>query len=61
MKFVSDPSIASKIAKMKQRVLWDDPVMQKRGVDQTRLFLDDGREDGSEFSFLRIGVIIRND
>ncbi len=55
MKFVSDPSIASKIAKMKQRVLWDDSVMQKRGVDQTRLFLDDGHEDGPEFSFLVLG------
>jgi 3',5'-cyclic AMP phosphodiesterase CpdA len=55
MKFVSDPSIANKIAKMKQRVLWRDPVMQQRDIDQTRLFLDDGREDSPEFSFLVLG------
>ncbi|MGA7934873.1 MAG: metallophosphoesterase [Kovacikia sp.] len=55
MKFVHDPSIANKITKMQQRVLWRDPLMQQRDIDQTRLFLDDGREDSPEFSFLVLG------
>ncbi|UBF23758.1 metallophosphoesterase [Kovacikia minuta CCNUW1] len=55
MQFVSDPSIASKITKMKQRVLWRDPLMQQRDIDQTRLVLDDGQADSPEFSFLVLG------
>ncbi|WP_026732893.1 metallophosphoesterase family protein [Fischerella sp. PCC 9605] len=55
MKFVSEPAIADKIRKMKQRVRWQDPLVVQRGIDQTRLVLDDGRTDEPEFSFLVVG------
>jgi 3',5'-cyclic AMP phosphodiesterase CpdA len=55
MQFVSDPEIAIKIAKMKDRVRWQDPLIQARQIDQTRLVLDDGQPDQPEFSFLVIG------
>lgn len=55
MKLVSDPAIADKISKMKQRVRWQDPVIVERDIDQTRLELDDGKADESEFSFLVVG------
>lgn len=55
MKLVSDPAIADKISKMKERVRWREPVIQQRGIDQTRLVLEDGRADNPEFSFLVIG------
>ena len=57
MRFVSDPTIATKIARMKQRVRWNSPVIKEHGIDQTRLEIagDDSslRQDG--FSFLVIG------
>ncbi|ARV60938.1 metallophosphoesterase [Nostocales cyanobacterium HT-58-2] len=55
MKLVSDPPIADKIRNMKQRVRWQDPVILERGIDQTRLVLDDGGSDDPEFSFLVVG------
>ncbi len=55
MQFVIDPTIATKILKMEQRVRWQDPVILERGIDQTCLMLDDGQEDNPEFSFLVIG------
>lgn len=55
MKLVSDPAIADKIDKMKQRVRWQDSIIVERGIDQTRLELDDGQADMREFSFLVIG------
>jgi 3',5'-cyclic AMP phosphodiesterase CpdA len=55
MGFVIDPAIATKIQKMKQRVRWQELPLRQRGIDQTRLVLDDGREDSPEFSFLVIG------
>lgn len=55
MEFVIDPPIATKIRKMEQRVRWRDPAIVRRGIDQTRLVLDDGREDSPEFSFLVLG------
>ena len=55
MKLVSDPAIADKISRMKERVRWQDPVIQRRGIDQTRLVLEDNRADDPEFSFLVIG------
>ncbi|MCM0592497.1 MAG: metallophosphoesterase [Gloeotrichia echinulata IR180] len=55
MKLVSEPSIAKKIHKMKQRVQWQNPLILERGIDQTRLMLDDGQGDDDEFSFLVIG------
>lgn len=55
MKLVSDPAIANKISKMNQRVRWQDPLIVERNIDQTRLVLEDGQTDNSEFSFLVIG------
>lgn len=55
MKLVSEAAIANKIRKMKQRVRWQDPTIIERGIDQTRLVLDDGASDNPEFSFLVIG------
>ncbi|MGL5083334.1 MAG: metallophosphoesterase family protein [Microcoleaceae cyanobacterium] len=55
MDFVSDPPIATKINKMKQRVRWQEASICQRGIDQTRLEIDDQRADCSEFSFLVIG------
>lgn len=55
MKLVSDPAIANKIRKMNQRVRWQDPLIVERNIDQTRLVLEDGHTDDSEFSFLVVG------
>ena len=55
MQFVSDPPIAAKIAKMKQRVRWGEAAIAARGIDQTRLVLEDGHDDRPEFSFLVLG------
>ncbi|MBW4474103.1 MAG: metallophosphoesterase [Stenomitos rutilans HA7619-LM2] len=55
MEFVIDPPIATKIRKMEQRVRWHHSAIKQRGIDQTRLALDDGREDSPEFSFLVLG------
>ncbi|MCC5640091.1 metallophosphoesterase [Nostoc sp. CHAB 5844] len=55
MKLVSDPAIAKKIQKMNQRVRWQDPLIKKRGIDQTSLLLEDGQADNPEFSFLVVG------
>ncbi|MEM6452357.1 MAG: metallophosphoesterase [Cyanobacteria bacterium P01_D01_bin.105] len=56
MKLVSDPAIATKIARMKERVRWQHPVVVRHGVDQTRLVLAGGKENAAEdFSFLVIG------
>ncbi|MDZ7957561.1 MAG: metallophosphoesterase [Aulosira sp. DedQUE10] len=55
MKLVSDPAIAKKIGKMQQRVKWQDPLIVERGIDQTRLVLEDGRPEDAEFSFLVVG------
>lgn len=55
MKFVTEPAIAVKIQKMQQRVRWQDPAIAERGIDQTRLVLEDGHAEDPEFSFLVIG------
>ncbi len=55
MEFVSDPLIAVKIRKMQQRVRWQEPAIVERGIDQTRLALEDGWGDSPEFSFLVVG------
>ncbi len=55
MKLVSDPAIAKKIQKMNQRVRWQDALIQRRGIDQTQLMLEDGQADNPEFSFLVVG------
>lgn len=55
MKLVSDPAIADKIQKMKQRVCWQDAVITQRGIDQTRLVFTDTETEEAAFSFLVIG------
>lgn len=55
MKFVSDPPIAVKIRKMKQRVRWQEPLIVERGIDQTRMVFEDSWADSPEFSFLVVG------
>lgn len=55
MKFVSEPPIAVKVRKMKQRVRWQDPSIVERGIDQTRLVFDAEWADDPDFSFLVIG------
>ncbi|MEM6752172.1 MAG: metallophosphoesterase [Cyanobacteria bacterium P01_C01_bin.38] len=55
MKFVSEPTIAEKIRKMKQRVKWGDSAIVERNIDQTSLVIDDGKNDDVEFSFLVVG------
>lgn len=55
MEFVSDPPIAVKIQKMKQRVRWQHALIAERKIDQTELVVDDTQGDDPEFSFLVIG------
>ncbi len=40
---------------MKERVRWQSPPLVERGIDQTRMVLDDGLNDSPEFSFLVVG------
>lgn len=49
-----EPAIAAKIRVMQQRVCWRHPQVLARGIDQTRLVLEDGRSQ-ENFSFLVIG------
>jgi len=49
LKLVSEPPIVEKIRKMQQRVRWQDPLIQDRGIDQTRFVMDDGQAEESEF------------
>ncbi len=58
MKLVKDPPILKKIALMRERVRWQHAEIKARGIDQTRLVLDNGADpgqNGSAFSFLVIG------
>ncbi|AFY34681.1 metallophosphoesterase [Calothrix sp. PCC 7507] len=55
MKLVSESAIANKIRKMQQRVRWQDPLIKERGIDQTRLVLEDSQTENGEFSFLVVG------
>lgn len=57
MRLVSDPAIATKIARMKERVRWQHPLFQEHNIDQTKVALEGDEEalcrDG--FSFLVVG------
>ena len=55
MKFVFDPPILDKIARMQQRVRWQDVAFKARQIDQTHLYIDDARANSSTFSFLVVG------
>ena len=57
MRFVSDPEIATKIARMKQRVRWGSAAIEQHNIDQTKLEIsgDDSDLRQHGFSFLVIG------
>ena len=55
MRLVIDPAISTKIARMKERVRWQHPLMRKHGIDQTRLELPATEQPSQEFSFLVLG------
>ncbi len=55
MKFISDPTTAVKIEKMKTRLRSQHPLLFSKGIDRTRFELDDGKSGDREFSFLVIG------
>ncbi|MBE9064400.1 metallophosphoesterase [cf. Phormidesmis sp. LEGE 11477] len=63
MRFVVDPAIATKIARMKERVRWQHPAWKEAGVDQTCLEIVDRiteenqttAENNQDFSFLVVG------
>ncbi|HZG37470.1 MAG TPA: metallophosphoesterase [Nodosilinea sp.] len=54
-KLITEPSIEVKIRKMQQRVRWQHRQLVERGIDQTRVVLDDGGADDEAFSFLVVG------
>ncbi|MBC1235781.1 metallophosphoesterase [Nostoc sp. 2RC] len=55
MNLIFDPPIPVKIQKMKERVRWMHPSFVQRGIDQTTLAIDDGKNHSPEFSFMVIG------
>ena len=55
MDLILEPAIPAKIEKMKQRVRWQHQSIVQRGIDQTSMVLDDGKENSEEFSFMVIG------
>ncbi|MEL6937618.1 MAG: metallophosphoesterase family protein [Cyanobacteria bacterium J06598_1] len=63
MRFVYDPAITTKIARMKERVRWQHPTVKQLNIDQTRFVLADAKHPNNEtqtaaprdFSFLVIG------
>jgi hypothetical protein len=54
-KLVTEPAVAVKIRKMQQRVRWQHPLVVEKGIDQTRLVIDDGHREDEAFSFLVVG------
>jgi Calcineurin-like phosphoesterase len=55
MKLIYEPSVETKIQKMKERICFNHPLITQRGIDQTSMLLDDGNQDNPEFSFMVIG------
>ena len=55
MKFVLDPPIATKIAKMRSRSRYNHPAIQHLGINQSYMVLEDGRSQDTQFSFLVLG------
>lgn len=55
MNFTKEPSIETKIAKMKERVRWQHPQLVQRNIDQTQLAIDDNSAEDEAFSFLVLG------
>jgi Calcineurin-like phosphoesterase len=55
MKLIYEPSVETKIQKMKERICFNHPLITQRNIDQTSMLLDDGNQDNPEFSFMVIG------
>ena len=55
MQFVLDPDISVKIAQMKHRVCWQEDLIKKSNINQTKLVIDDDNRDNPNFSFLVVG------
>ncbi|WP_035992604.1 metallophosphoesterase family protein [Leptolyngbya sp. KIOST-1] len=55
LKLITEPSIETKIRCMEQRVRWQHAQVVERGIDQTRLVIDEGGADDDAFSFLVVG------
>jgi hypothetical protein len=55
MKLISEPNITTKMRRMRERVRWQHAQLQQRGIDQTRLALENDPGEFSEFSFLVLG------
>jgi len=55
MQFVTEPNIDTKIRRMKERVCWQHDKITKRGIDQTRLKIENALGAFDEFSFLVAG------
>jgi 3',5'-cyclic AMP phosphodiesterase CpdA len=55
MKLISEPDITVKMRRMGERVRWQHAELKQRGVDQTRLALENAPQEFSEFSFLVLG------
>ncbi len=55
VKFVSDPDISVKIDRMKQRVRWQNELIAKRNINQTKLVINGENIDNPNFSFTVIG------
>jgi 3',5'-cyclic AMP phosphodiesterase CpdA len=55
MQLVVNPEIETKIRRMKERVRWQDPIIQNHGIDQTSLSLNIPQVENPDFSFLVIG------
>jgi 3',5'-cyclic AMP phosphodiesterase CpdA len=55
MKLISEPNITVKMRRMRERVRWQHAELQQRGIDQTRLVLENEPQDLGQFSFLVLG------
>jgi len=55
MNLASEASIATKVARMRERVRWGHPELARRGIDQRRLVIDGAPGDGEPFTFLVLG------
>ncbi|NMF86795.1 metallophosphoesterase [Nodosilinea sp. P-1105] len=54
-KLTTEPRVETKMRTMAQRVRWQHSQVLERGIDQTRLVLEDGESYDQGFSFLVVG------
>jgi 3',5'-cyclic AMP phosphodiesterase CpdA len=55
MQLASEPSVAVKIQRMRERVRWGHPLLGAAGIDQTALALEGVPDGDAPFSFLVLG------